>query len=77
MGIFEIEKALSEILGNLFDKYDEESIEKLSFIDLFYLYCYIYMNFNVKLSIQEITEDNLSVKLLSKHIYDRINNILS
>lgn len=75
MPIIEVEKALTGILEKLFDEYDIEAIEKLSYIDLFYLYCSIYLNFNVELSIQEISEENLSIKLLSKRIYDKMNNI--
>lgn len=70
MCIYEIESTLSNILNSLFDEYDTESINKLSYIDLFYLYSYIYIYFNVKLKIQDITENNLTIRSLSKHIYD-------
>lgn len=62
-----------ELLNKKFN-IKSESINKLSSLDLFYLYVEIYKNFNVKLTIEEITDDNLSLDSLSRYIYSKINN---
>lgn len=72
MDLNNIKNWLKELLHKRFNV-KSELIYEFSYLDLFYLYLEVYKNFNVKLSIKEITDENLSLNLLADYIYNRIN----
>ena len=67
---------LQELLSNRFN-IKIESIDKLSYLDLFYLYFEVYKNFDVKLTAEEICDNYISFDLLSDCIYNKMNNDVS